>query len=124
FGIPLGDNFVSADTKRTFAVIAVPSSCSAPKLTLQQAIWEKPDGRNPATEQLVTDFAPIKNQMRNSSPPPDNVATGDVRSVSFNRASYDPTKYTPGNPVLVAVSVTLGQPIDQQATLYAHGILL
>src|SRR5262249_4749570 len=49
------------------------------------------------------------------------VPTGPVRSISFNRASYDPTKYNLASPMLVAVAVTLNLPIDQEARIYANG---
>jgi hypothetical protein len=128
FGIPLGDNFVSSDTKRTFALVVMPAACAAPTLTLQEAIWEKPDGSKHQPVVPPTDFANVNNQLK----PADEAAVAaaaaaappDVKNISFNRAIYDPTKYTPASPVLVSLSVTLRQPIDQEATVYANGILL
>jgi hypothetical protein len=130
FGIPLADNFVSADTKRTFALVSVLSDCPAPQLALQEVIWEKPDGSHPVTDTPRTppNFTAVNNRMNASTLGGDgtagDAATAHLTDISFNRASYDPSKYSPANPVLVAVSVTLGRPIDQQATVYANGILL
>ena len=122
FGIPLGDNFVSADTKRTFALVSVPSGCPTPHLALANVIWERPNGSDQTAGASPVNFTDVDSQMINGAEAHDE--TGDETSISFNRVSYDPTKYTPANPVLVAVSVSLKDPIDQQATLYANGILL
>ncbi len=126
FGIPLGDNFVSSDTKRTFAVVSVPSSCTDPQLTLANLIWEKPNGDNQKSDTALANFNSVNEQMRagNLGASAEQDARGEKTAISFNRASYDPTKYNPANPVLVAVSVNLKHPIDQQASLYANGILL
>jgi hypothetical protein len=127
FGIPLGDNFVSSDTKRTFALVSVPSTCPEPKLSVANVIWQKPNGSGQTPDkQMTTTFPDVDSQMSasNTSVPTGQDPTGDETAISFNRASYDPTKYSPANPVLVAVSVNLKHPIDQQATLYANGILL
>ncbi len=134
FGIPIGDNFVSSDTKITFALIAAPANCkpvvAAPPATIA---WERRDG----TEATAVAAPVISLGRANATmaaevaadPPPPALAAGSpapdvVKSISFNRASYNPATYTPANPVLVAVSVTLRRPIDQQATLTANGILL
>jgi hypothetical protein len=128
FGIPLGDNFVSSDTKRTFALVSVPTSCSDPELALAKVIWEKPNGDDKKSGTVPTNFAAVNKQLQLQTPEADSAAAqdekGDETAISFNRATYDPAKYSPANPVLVAVSVTLAHPIDQQATLYANGILL
>ena len=184
FGIPLGDNYVSADTKRTFALVEVDRSCLDPHLTLTHVIWEKPKAISEKGEKLNLPFPEVDNQLHppkqttgntsadngssqgaaaneapgnsttndgNSRTATQNQAKGSAdttrvniqattqsqaagsassdegpaaTSISFNRVSYDATKYTPANPVLVALSAYLKDPIDQQATVYANGIVL
>ncbi|MGB9228899.1 MAG: hypothetical protein WCC24_04110 [Terracidiphilus sp.] len=131
FGIPLGDNFVSSDTKTTFAIIAAPVGCT-PQLASPTILWEQPDGSEPnpgaglavlgnVNAELVAE-APAA--VGAGDPPAGDPPSSDVSSISFNRVSYNPATYTPANPALVAISVTLTRPIDQQATLSANGILL
>jgi len=129
FGIPLADNFVTADTKRTFALISASADCPAPQLTLQEVIWEKPDGSHQMsdTEHTPTNFTAVNRQLSVATQGGGgaaSVATGELTDISFNRTMYDPTKYSVANPILVAISITLKRPIDQQATVYANGILL
>jgi hypothetical protein len=129
FGIPLGDNFVSSDTKRTFALVSLSPTCQTstpPTLSLDQAIWEKPDGSHPIEATPTTTFEAVNQRMgpNGSRATAGTPPLGPVQSISFNRALYDPTKYSQSNPILVTISVTLTQPVDQQATVYANGILL
>lgn len=184
FGIPLGDNYVSADTKRTFALVEMDDSCPEPHLTLTNVIWEKPkavgekgekpnlpflevdntldlpkqangntstyngnsqaaaakqapgnstandDSSQTATQNQAkgsADTTRVNNQAKAQIQAAGNASTDGGSadtSISFNRVSYDATKYTPANPVLVALSAYLRDPIDQEATVYANGIFL
>ncbi|HVZ83265.1 MAG TPA: hypothetical protein VG893_06280 [Terracidiphilus sp.] len=123
FGIQLGDNFVSSDTKRTFALISAPQGC-VPTLDHFGVWWEDSDGRHQRSDTPVTNFADYNAKIAQVAQGGSAAGPVAVQSISFNRASYDATKYSAANPVLVSLSVQLGAPIDQQATLYANGILL
>ena len=124
FGIPLGDDIISSDTKRTFALVSVSSKCKAPQIALQGTGWAKPK-YSPQFASTAppqpTSLAAVTTMMNI------NVASGPVQSVeelSFNRTSYNPATYSPTSPALVTLEIRLSQAIDQQANLYVNGALL
>lgn len=132
FGIPLGEDIISSDIKRTFVLVRVPSKCAMPAVSLAATEWMKL--KQSATDALQiakytvnhpptqpTTLSVVSKTMSTSAPvSPDQT----MRSLSFNRIAYDPTKYSASNPAQVTLQVMLNQPLDQQATVYANGTLL
>jgi hypothetical protein len=124
FGIPLGDDIISSDTKRTFALISVPAKCKAPLIALKGTGWAKPKYSPTFPHDMPSQpvsFAAVTAMMNSSVAA---AANQSVESLSFNRTSYNPATYTAANPALVTLEIRLTQPVDQQANVYANGTLL
>jgi|GEM_PF-2064414 len=124
FGIPLGDNQVSSDTKRTFILASFPSGCGTPSISSEHAEWEKSSGKVIASVTPIFQQSPLVAAWEKSDPNAKSDELATVKSIEFNRVEYDPTKVSPSNPALVNVIVRLGQDLDQQDTITVDGTLL
>ncbi len=133
FGIPLGGKILSSDTKRTFALIRVPSDCEKPLVHLAGTAWNKPKAalvasmtsdQNKIAQQsaFLVDVDHVMDVSTPAARPAPTVQR--LLGLDFNRVSYDPTKYSTANPAVVTLAVKLSQPLDQQAIVYANGQLV
>jgi hypothetical protein len=108
FGIPVGDDQITSDTKKTFALIAAPSSCPSPTVELKSANWSS---------------APAPSNLSFTLPLPGaETETAGVTSVSYNRIEYDPTTISSTNPASVTLKIDLDRDMDQQETVSVNGM--
>ncbi len=108
FGIAIGDDQISSDTRKTFALVEAPTTCRDPAVALKSASWSKSP-------------APTGVTLRLALPQPsDNAIT--VKSLSYNRIEYDPATVSAANPAGVTLRIVLDHDMDQQETLSANGI--
>jgi hypothetical protein len=108
FGIAVGDDQISSDTKKTFALIEVPSKCTEASVSLQSAAWSS----KPAA--TVASLPPLS--LPAPTPPPIGIA-----SISFNRIEYDPMT-SASSPPAVTLRVDVNQDLDQQETVSVNGV--
>jgi hypothetical protein len=129
FGIPLGDQIISSDIKRTFALIRVAATCTNPKVDFDAAWWGKPKNW-PTNDTAVstaiktaaeTEIAAVNSMMVD---PPAELAQPTVTRLDFNRVTYDQTKYSPANPAIVSLVVQFSENLDPQVLIYANGVLI
>jgi hypothetical protein len=110
FGIAVGDDQVSSDTRKTFALVEVPSSCTAASIALKSAKWSsKPE--------------PINSNLTWTIGLPSAATTAvGVASISYNRIEYDPKTASATNPASVTITLGLDKDMDQQETVSVNGI--
>lgn len=53
FGIPLGDNQLSPDTRKTFALVSVPRNCATPSVKTITATWVKKNGKPDSRQDVL-----------------------------------------------------------------------
>jgi len=132
FGIPLGDQVISSDIKRTFALVRVPDSCKSPTVDFDHVWWGRPE-KGPKVDEAATvatkatleqQLAKVDAVMKASDPATGATSAQKVLSLDFNRTAFDPTKYSPSSPVFVSLAARFAQPLDQQTLIYANGILI
>jgi len=129
FGIPLGDQIISSDIKRTFALIRVAQTCTTPRVDFDAAWWGKP--KNWPTNELTIssaiktaaapEIAAVNAMMVD---PPAELAQPTVTRLDFNRVTYDQTKYSSANPAIVSLVVQFSENLDPQVLIYANGVLI
>jgi len=110
FGIAVGDDQISSDTRKTFALLEVPSACTQPAVKLESATWSNKSSANAALNLNLP-----------------GGSAGDsigIKSMSYNRIEFDPAAASSTSPVNVTVRIELDQDMDQQATVSVNGIPL
>jgi hypothetical protein len=116
FGIPLGDDQISSDTKKTFVLVDVPSGCEVPKLALERAAWSKPRNETAPTFD--------GNQFTNVAKENVKPKIPAVTEINFNRTSFDPTTVSSANPATVGLMISVDTNLDQQETLTVNGMII
>ncbi|WP_263358637.1 hypothetical protein [Acidicapsa ligni] len=119
YGISLGDDELSSDTRTTFALVSVPRGC-VPHVDRQSTTWISSDGK----EQKRQDDPPSQAELKAWANIPSSSMTAPtelVASIEFNRLEFDPSTVTAASPAVVSVILTLNKDIDQQLTVTANG---
>jgi len=108
FGIAVGDDQISSDTRKTFVLVEVPSSCTSASVGLKSALWSsKPAPTNAALSLVLQQ--PTQN-------------TFALKSISYNRLEYDQAAVSSTNPAGVTLRIELDQDMDQQESISVNGI--
>jgi len=139
FGISLGDDALSSDTRTTFALVSVPSGCT-PEVHSKDSNWVNSDAKIALRHDNLTPGADLKawkninfpaaSTSTAAGPPggklPSNSGTGTrlVDSVEYNRLEYATAASGGASSAVVSVILNLNFDMDQQTSVRVNGIPL